>query len=79
MIIHAVAINIGLSIGKVNYRLKALVDIGFDKVGSFTKSTQKIKYVYNLMPRCMQEKAAITRHFIIKNKQEYDKLMSYID
>ena len=67
-----------LSIGKVNYCLKALIDIGFIKVDNFNKSTQKINYAYILTSRGIQKKAAITKQFIIKKKQEYDKLNSYI-
>ena len=67
----------GLSIGKVNYCLKALIDIGFIKVGSFNKSTQKLNYVYILTPKGIKEKTAITKQFLIKKKQEYDKLNSY--
>ena len=71
--------NIGFSIGKVNYCLKALLDIGFIKINNFNKSNQKIKFAYVLTPKGMQEKKAITKQFIIKKKQEYDKLNSYIN
>ena len=71
--------NSGFSIGKVNYCLNALIDIGFIKVDNFNKSTQKISYAYILTPKGMKEKVAITKQFIIKKKQEYDKLNSYID
>ena len=74
-----IAKKTGLSIGKVNYCLKALIDIGFIKVDNFSKSTQKINYAYILTPMGIQEKVAITKQFIIKKKQEYDKLYSYID
>tara|TARA_B100001059_G_C17362810_1_gene345925 strand:+ start:18 stop:326 length:309 start_codon:yes stop_codon:yes gene_type:complete len=71
--------NSGFSLGKVNYCLKGLIDIGFIKVNNFTKSSKKIEYVYILTPKWLQEKVAITKYFIIKKKQEYDKLNSYID
>ena len=74
-----IAQKTGLSIGKVNYCLKALVDIGFIKIDNFTKSNQKINYAYILTSKGMQVKAVITKKFIIKKKQEYDKLNSYID
>ena len=74
-----IAQKTGLSIGKVNYCLKALIDIGFIKVDNFTKSNQKLNYAYILTAKGMREKAAITKHFIDKKKQEYDKLNSYID
>jgi EPS-associated MarR family transcriptional regulator len=69
----------GLSIGKVNYCLKALMDIGFVKIDNFSKSNQKMNYIYILTPKGIKEKSAITKQFIIKKKQEYDKLNSYID
>ena len=71
--------NCGFSIGKVNYCLKALLDIGFVKVRNFSKSPQKINYAYILTPKGIQEKSVITKQFIIKKKQEYDKLKSYIN
>jgi EPS-associated MarR family transcriptional regulator len=69
----------GLSIGKVNYCLKALIDIGFIKIHNFNNSNNKLRYAYILTPKGIQEKKAITKQFIIKKKQEYDKLKSYID
>jgi EPS-associated MarR family transcriptional regulator len=69
----------GLSIGKVNYCLKALVDIGFIKIKNFHNSNKKLNYAYILTPQGIKEKAVITNQFIIKKKQEYDKLISYIN
>jgi EPS-associated MarR family transcriptional regulator len=69
----------GLSIGKVNYCIKALIGIGFIKIHNFNKSSQKMNYAYILTPKGVQEKKAITHKFIIKKKQEYDKLTSYIN
>jgi len=74
-----IANKTGLSIGKVNYCLKALIDIGFIKVDNFSNSTKKTNYAYILTSKGMQEKASITKQFIIKKKQEYDKLNSYFD
>ena len=74
-----IAQKTGLSIGKVNYCLKALINIGFIKVSNFNKSSQKMNYAYFLTPKGIKEKAAITKQFIIKKKQEYDKLKSYIN
>lgn len=73
-----IAKETGLSIGKVNYCLKALIDIGLIKVGNFSKSNQKLKYAYILTPKGVKEKTSITKRFITKKKQEYDKLKSYI-
>lgn len=74
-----ISIKTGLSIGKVNYCLKALIDIGFVKVDNFNKSSEKLKYIYILTPKGIKEKTAITKKFINKKKQEYDKLNSYIN
>lgn len=71
--------NSGFIIGKVNYCLKALVDIWFIKIHNFNNSNKKLKYAYILTPKGIQEKTVITKQFIIKKKQEYDKLISYID
>ena len=71
--------NSGFSIGKVNYCLKALVDIGFIKIHNFNNSNSKLNYAYILTPKGIKEKKIVTKQFIIKKKQEYDKLNSYID
>ena len=71
--------NSGFSVGKVNYCLKALIDIGFIKIHNFKNSNKKLNYAYILTPKGIQEKTAITKQFIIKKKQEYVKLNTYID
>ena len=73
-----IAINTGLSIGKVNYIIKALVDVGFIKINNFNNSDKKLEYAYILTPKGMQEKVNITKKFNIKKQEEYDKLKSYI-
>ena len=74
-----IAKNSGLSIGKVNYCLKALIDIGFIKMRNFSNSNKKLNYAYVLTPKGIKEKTIITKQFIIKKKQEYDKLNSYVN
>lgn len=76
---RSIAQNSGFSIGKVNYCLKALVDIGFIKIHNFKNSNQKMNYAYILTPHGIKEKTSITKKFIAKKKQEYDKLNSYIN
>ena len=73
------AIKTGLSIGKINYCLKALIDIGFIKIQNFQNSKNKLKYKYILTPKGVYEKTHITRRFIAKKQKEYDKLNSYIN
>jgi EPS-associated MarR family transcriptional regulator len=67
------------SIGKVNYCLKALIDIGFIKIHNFNNSNKKLNNAYILTAKGIKEKTAITKQFIIKKKQEYDKLNSYLN
>ena len=71
--------NSGFSIGKVNYCLKALIDIGFIKIHNFNNSNNKLNYAYILTPKGIKEKTVITKQFIIIKRQEYDKLNSYIN
>lgn len=73
-----IAKKTGISIGKVNYCLKALIDIGFVKIDNFSSSSQKLNYAYILTPRGVKEKTEITKKFINLKKKEYDKLNSYI-
>ena len=70
--------EVGFSVGKVNYCLKALLDIGFIKINNFSESNQKLKYTYILTPRGAQQKIVITKKFIAKKIQEYEKLKKYI-
>ena len=70
--------EIGLSVGKVNYCLKALIDVGFVKVENFNNSNQKLKYAYILTPKGIQQKVIITKQFIAKKIQEYEKLKEYL-
>ena len=51
-----IAMNTGLSIGKVNYILKSLVDTGLIKINNFNKSTKKMNYLYVLTPKGIREK-----------------------
>lgn len=69
----------GMSLGKINYCLSALVEIGYIKIKNFSNSDTKMKYAYILTPRGVREKTAITKRFIAKKKLEYDTLLSYLD
>tara|TARA_B110000008_G_scaffold261447_1_gene282862 strand:+ start:689 stop:1000 length:312 start_codon:yes stop_codon:yes gene_type:complete len=69
----------GFSIGKVNYCLKGLIDIGYIKFQNYHKSNNKKEYAYILTPKGIKEKIVITNKFIAKKQQEYDKLTSYIN
>ncbi len=70
--------EIGSSIGKVNYCLKGLIDIGFIKMKNFKKSNKKIYYAYILTPEGIQQKINVTKKYIEIKLEEYDKLKEYL-
>jgi len=71
--------SLGMSLGKVNYCLSALVEVGFVKLGNFRRSNNKLGYMYLLTPSGVNAKLEITKRFL-KNKQlEYDKLYNYLN
>ena len=65
---------LGVSLGKTNYVLKSLIDVGWIKLENFQKSDNKWGYAYLLTPSGFAEKAAITLRFLKSKKQEYDDL-----
>ncbi|EKO36011.1 EPS-associated transcriptional regulator, MarR family [SAR86 cluster bacterium SAR86E] len=69
----------GLSLGKVNYCLKALIDVGFIKIENFTNSKKKLNYMYIITPKGIREKTAITKEFIAKKQVEFDQLSVYLN
>ena len=74
-----VATSLGMSVGKVNYCLKALIDKGFVKVENYRKSDNKRAYLYYLTPSGIAEKAELTRHFLAHKMKEYDQLKLEIE
>ena len=65
---------LGVSLGKTNYLLKSLIDVGWIKLDNFQKSNNKWGYAYLLTPMGVTEKAAITLRFLKRKKQEYSDL-----
>ena len=70
--------NLGVSLGKVNYCIKSLIEKGFIKVNNFRNSKNKIQYSYLLTPKGIEEKAKLTLDFIRIKTQEYDTLKQEI-
>lgn len=64
----------GISLGKTNFCIKALVDVGFIKVVNFAKSSNKLKYAYVLTPQGLSEKAAVTVRFLKAKQRQYEQL-----
>ena len=71
--------DLGVSLGRVNYCLKSLIEKGFIKVGNFRNSNSKIQYSYLLTPKGIEEKAKLTLDFIRIKTQEYDTLKQEIE
>tara|TARA_B100000686_G_scaffold301233_1_gene336375 strand:+ start:142 stop:441 length:300 start_codon:yes stop_codon:yes gene_type:complete len=68
------AAELGFSLGKLNYCLKALKMKGFIKMKNFEKNPNKINYIYVLTPRGIAEKTKLTINFMKRKMKEYDEL-----
>ena len=66
--------NLGISLGKVNFILKALADKGIIKVRNFKNNKNKRAYAYFLTPKGIEEKARLTINFFKRKTAEYDRL-----
>jgi len=71
--------RLGISVGGLNYCLKALMQKGLVKMRNFAHSKNKFGYVYMLTPSGMVEKAAITQRFLRRKIEEYESLKAEID
>lgn len=69
----------GVSLGKLNFALRALMDKGWVKVGNFSRSQHKLGYAYLLTPRGIEAKARLTKRFLIRKMGEYDALREEIE
>ena len=70
--------ELGVSLGKTNYLVKSLIDVGWVKLDNFQRSNSKWGYAYLLTPKGMVEKAAITARFLIRKQSEYNELQQEI-
>lgn len=71
--------QLGISVGGVNYCMKALIKKGLVKMHNFSKSKNKFGYVYVLTPAGVAEKAIITSKFLRRKMLEYETLKLEID
>ena len=70
---------LGVSLGKVNYCLKALIDKGWVKAKNFEQSPNKAGYAYILTPAGLETKARVTARFLRRKITEYEKLQIEIE
>ena len=71
---RALANELGFSLGKLNYCLKALKSKGLIKINNFKQNPNKLNYIYVLTPRGIAEKTKLTLNFMKRMMKEYDEL-----
>jgi EPS-associated MarR family transcriptional regulator len=74
-----VARCLGISLGKVNFCLQALIRRGWVKAANFKNSHNKAAYMYLLTPRGLEEKTRLTLRFLVLKMAEYEKLRVEIE
>jgi EPS-associated MarR family transcriptional regulator len=70
--------QLGISLGKANFCLKALIEKGLLKASNFRNSNNKMAYMYLLTPNGIEEKTSITVRFLKHKMQEYEALRNEI-
>ena len=78
MTTREIAQKVGISNGSTYYLLTSLINMGFIKLSNFKDSSQKIKYSYLLTPKGIREKSLVASKFLIRKKQEYERLKKEI-
>ena len=71
--------ELGFSLGKFNYCIKALKHKGFIKIKNFKQNPNKINYLYILTPKGIAEKTKLTVNFMKWKMQEYDELKNELE
>ena len=70
--------ELGFSLGKLNYCLKALKAKGLIKINNFKRNPNKINYIYVLTPKGIAERTQLTLNFMKRKMEEYDELKKEI-
>lgn len=73
------AVKLGMSVGGLNYCLKALMEKGYVKMQNFQHSKNKFKYVYLLTPAGIAHRMALTGRFLKRKMEEYEALKVEIE
>ena len=71
--------ELGISLGKVNYCLKNLIQKGFVKINNFKNSKHKLQYSYLLTPKGIEEKTKLTIEFLQVKTKEYEALKEEVE
>jgi len=70
--------ELGVSLGKTNYVIKALIDKGWLKLNNFKRSDKKLGYIYLLTPTGISEKTVLAQNFLRRKSDEYNRLKEEI-
>jgi EPS-associated MarR family transcriptional regulator len=70
--------EIGISLGGINFCLRALTEKGLIKMVNFAQSKNKFGYIYVITPAGLAEKATLTKNFLKRKLQEYEALKDEI-
>ena len=70
---------LGLSLGKTNYVVRALIDKGWVKLSNFKRSDNKLGYIYLLTPEGLSEKTMLAQNFLNRKSEEYNRLKKEIE
>jgi EPS-associated MarR family transcriptional regulator len=71
--------RLGVSLGKANYLIKALLEKGHLKAGNFLRAENKLKYAYLLTPEGLAAKLQLTRDYLARKEQEYVAMKTEIE
>src|SRR5690606_16869874 len=71
--------ELGISLGKVNYCVQALIEKGMVKASNFKNSQNKPAYAYLLTPKGLEDKAKVTARFLNRKLAEYEALQAEIE
>ena len=76
---RALAKKLNTSLGKINYCIKALINIGFIKLDNFSNSKNKLKYLYVITPQGIAAKTRLTKKFLKRKQKEYNELKKLLE
>ena len=76
---RGLAKDLGFSLGKLNYCLRALKNKGYVKIKNFHQNPKKLSYAYILTPKGISQKTHLTISFMKKKMQEYDELKKELE
>ena len=76
---RALAKDLGVGLGTINFCFQALVEKGLVKMQNFSQSTNKLRYAYLLTPAGLAEKSKLTAEFLRRKVAEYETLQAEIE